>query len=80
MSIFTDRKNGIVALFIFLAMPMGQMPVLEVDGRRVYQSMAIIRYVAKKVGLAGADDWESLQIDIMADNINDLNSSKTIFQ
>lgn len=52
-------------------MPMGQMPVLEVDGKRVYQSLAISRYIAKQVGLAGADDWESLLIDIAVDNVND---------
>ncbi|XP_037032093.1 glutathione S-transferase-like [Bradysia coprophila] len=53
-------------------MPMGQMPVLEVDGKRVHQSIAILRYVAKIVGLAGADDWENLQIDSAVDTINDL--------
>jgi len=53
-------------------MPMGQMPVLEVDGHRVHQSVAIERYVAKRVGLAGANDWENLQIDSVVDTINDL--------
>jgi len=53
-------------------MPMGQMPVLEVDGKRVHQSIAILRYVAKIVGLAGANDWENLQIDSAVDTINDL--------
>lgn len=59
-------------------MPMGQMPVLEVDGKRVYQSTSIIRYIAKQVGLAGANDWENLLVDIAADNITDFNSSKLI--
>ncbi|KAG4070509.1 hypothetical protein HA402_005741 [Bradysia odoriphaga] len=53
-------------------MPIGQMPVLEVDGKRVHQSIAILRYVAKIAGLAGANDWENLQIDSAVDTINDL--------
>lgn len=58
-------------------MPMGQLPVLEVDGKRVYQSSAISRYLAKKVGLAGSNDWESLIIDSAVDTINDFRLSKT---
>lgn len=51
-------------------MPMGQMPVLEVSGKRVYQSISIARYLAKQLGLAGADDWEALLVDIAVDNVN----------
>lgn len=57
-------------------MPFGQMPVLEVDGIRVHQSVAIARYVAKRVGLAGSNDWESLQIDIVVDTFNDFRLSE----
>lgn len=52
-------------------MPMGQMPVLEVDGHRVHQSNSIARYLAKRVGLAGSNHWENLQIDIVVDTVND---------
>ncbi|XP_021711351.1 glutathione S-transferase isoform X4 [Aedes aegypti] len=52
-------------------MPMGQMPVLEVDGKRVHQSLAMCRYVAKQIGLAGSDPVEELQIDAIVDTIND---------
>uniref|UniRef100_A0A182FM24 glutathione transferase n=2 Tax=Anopheles albimanus TaxID=7167 RepID=A0A182FM24_ANOAL len=52
-------------------MPMGQMPVLEVDGKKVHQSVAMSRYLAKQVGLAGADDWENLMIDTVVDTVND---------
>ena len=52
-------------------MPMGQMPVLEVDGKRVHQSISMARYLAKQVNLSGADPWEDLQIDIVVDTIND---------
>lgn len=57
-------------------MPMGQMPVLEVDGHRVHQSISMARYVAKRVGLAGANDWENLIIDTAVDTVNDFRLSK----
>uniref|UniRef100_A0A182W3P4 Enoyl-CoA hydratase domain-containing protein 3, mitochondrial n=1 Tax=Anopheles minimus TaxID=112268 RepID=A0A182W3P4_9DIPT len=54
-----------------IAMPMGQMPVLEVDGKRVHQSLAMCRYVAKQINLAGDNPLEALQIDAIVDTIND---------
>lgn len=60
-----------------LAMPMGQMPVLEVDGRRVHQSLAMCRYVAKQVGVAGKDAFEDLQIDALVDTINEFRLSES---
>lgn len=57
-------------------MPMGQMPVLEVDGKRAHQSIACSRFLAKKVGLVGADAWEDLEIDTVVDTINDFRLSK----
>lgn len=57
-------------------MPLGQMPVLEVDGKRAHQSLAITRYLAKLVGLNGADAWEDLEIDTAVDTINDFRLSE----
>ncbi|XP_050440871.1 glutathione S-transferase-like [Adelges cooleyi] len=51
--------------------PFGQLPLLEIDGKVLNQSMAICRYLAKKAGLLGSDDWESLLVDIAVDNIGD---------
>ncbi|CAJ0581270.1 unnamed protein product, partial [Mesorhabditis spiculigera] len=51
--------------------PFGQLPMLEVDGQKLPQSKAIMRYVAQKYGFAGADDWESAQIDSWADQYVD---------
>lgn len=56
-------------------MPMGQMPVLEVDGQRVHQSVSIARYLSRRVGLAGDNDWENLLIDTAVDTVNDFRSS-----
>lgn len=60
-------------------MPFGQVPVLEVDGKKIAQSVAISRYLAKQYGLAGKDDWESLEIDSTVDTIHDLRASEYIY-
>uniref|UniRef100_A0A914D361 glutathione transferase n=1 Tax=Acrobeloides nanus TaxID=290746 RepID=A0A914D361_9BILA len=51
--------------------PFGKMPVLEVDGKPLAQSFTIARFLARKHGLAGKDDWESAQIDAIADFMKD---------
>ncbi|XP_011165643.1 glutathione S-transferase-like [Solenopsis invicta] len=56
-------------------MPFGKVPVLEIDGKKCPQSVAICRYLAKKCGLAGKDDWEALEIDATVDTIHDLRAS-----
>ncbi|XP_030749148.1 glutathione S-transferase-like [Sitophilus oryzae] len=53
------------------SMPMGQLPVLEVNGKTAHQSMAICRYLGKQLKLNGKDDWEDLEIDTIVDTIND---------
>lgn len=55
---------------------MGQIPVLEIDGKQIHQSIAICRYLAKKVGLSGDDDFENFEIDCVVDTVNDLRQSK----
>nr|AHC08043.1 sigma glutathione S-transferase [Locusta migratoria] len=54
------------------SMPFGQMPVLEIDGKKTWQSLAICRYLGKQMGLAGANDWEDLQIDMAIETVTDL--------
>merc|ERR1719454_2164648 len=51
---------------------MGKLPVFEVGGVRVGQSKAIERFVAKKVGMMGADDIEAFQIDALCCNVIDI--------
>ncbi|GAB1864924.1 glutathione transferase [Camponotus japonicus] len=60
--------------------PFGQVPVLEVDGKKVAQSTAIARYLAKQYGLAGKDDWEALEIDSTVDTIHDLRANIAAYQ
>lgn len=48
------------------------MPVLEVDGKQLAQSMTIARYLAKHHGLAGKDDWETALADMYGDCCQDI--------
>ncbi|XP_071439845.1 glutathione S-transferase-like [Hetaerina americana] len=52
--------------------PFGKSPVLEIDGKVLHQSVAISRYLAKQLKLAGDNDWESMECDIMVDTVGDL--------
>ncbi|GJQ79690.1 hypothetical protein Trydic_g5838 [Trypoxylus dichotomus] len=52
-------------------MPFGQLPILKENDKIGHQSVALTRYVAKKVKLVGNDDWENLEIDSIVDTIND---------
>lgn len=52
-------------------MPFGELPVLEVDGKLLSQSVALTRYLARKFNLAGKDEWESAQCDALIDGWED---------
>jgi Glutathione S-transferase, N-terminal domain len=41
--------------------PQGHLPYLEVDGKSLAQSAAIGRFLARRNGLAGNDDFEAAQ-------------------
>lgn len=53
-------------------MPLGQMPVLEVDGFKLPQSMTIARFLARQFNLAGKDNLEQAKIDAINDTAIDL--------
>jgi len=53
-------------------MPMGQLPVLEVDGKQLCQSTAIARYLARECGLAGKNNWDMARADMIVDGIFDM--------
>ena len=52
-------------------MPGGQMPVLEVDGVKLGQSMTIARFLANKFNLAGSTPLEKAQADMIVDTVTD---------
>uniref|UniRef100_A0A915B5L6 glutathione transferase n=1 Tax=Parascaris univalens TaxID=6257 RepID=A0A915B5L6_PARUN len=52
-------------------MPFGQLPVLEFDGRKLGQSFAVNRFLARKFGYAGNDPLEQAYVDSIADGFKD---------
>lgn len=53
-------------------MPLGQVPVLEIDGIKLPQSTAIARFLAKQLNLAGKGSLEEAKVDAVADTVSDL--------
>ena len=47
------------------------MPVLEVDGVKLGQSMTIARYLANKFNLAGSNPLEKAHADMIVDCVSD---------
>ena len=58
-------------------MPYGQIPVLSVNGEKVAQSGAIVRFVANSHGLAGSSPIEAALIDAGFEAVQDI--VKTFF-
>ncbi|CAF1105124.1 unnamed protein product [Rotaria sordida] len=53
-------------------MPLGQMPVLEIDGFKLPQSMTVARFLARQFHLAGKDNLEQAKAEAVADTATDL--------
>ena len=47
------------------------MPVLEVNGKTIAQSVAITRYLARRYNLAGKTEFEEAEADMIVDCISD---------
>ncbi|CAB0039887.1 unnamed protein product [Trichogramma brassicae] len=62
------------------SMPFGQLPVLEINGQVIAQSNAIARYLARKHGLTGSDEWEAMLCDALVDSLGDLKLELLQFQ
>ncbi|VVC88621.1 unnamed protein product [Leptidea sinapis] len=45
------------------SMPFGQMPVLEINGKKYAQTLAIMRFLGRKYGLVGDDIEQDFEID-----------------
>jgi glutathione S-transferase len=74
-----SRHEEFVALRDGGALTFGQLPLLEVDGLRIVQSQAIVRYVARRGGLVGVDDAECATIDMVAEAVRDARSGLTSY-
>merc|ERR1712066_886482 len=57
------------------SLPFGQLPLLEVDGNTICQSMAIARYLASECGIAGSSGLVKAQVDEVVDVINDVQNA-----
>ncbi|XP_004640697.2 hematopoietic prostaglandin D synthase [Octodon degus] len=55
-------------------LPFGKIPVLEVDGLILHQSLAIARYLTKNTDLAGKTAIEQCQADAIVDTLDDFMS------
>uniref|UniRef100_A0AC35U815 Glutathione transferase n=1 Tax=Rhabditophanes sp. KR3021 TaxID=114890 RepID=A0AC35U815_9BILA len=53
-------------------MAFGQIPMLEMDGKKLYQSRAIERFLARMYGLLGDDDLEAAYIDQFIGGLDDV--------
>jgi glutathione S-transferase len=53
-------------------MPMGQLPVLEVDGVKLCQTTAICRYLAKETGIYGKTHLDQCRGDMLVEGVMDL--------
>jgi len=51
--------------------PFGQLPVLEVDGKKLCQSNTCARYLARQFKLAGKTELEQAQADMIVDCLED---------
>lgn len=52
-------------------MRLGQMPVLEINGVKISQSLSIARVLANEFQLAGDDHFEQAKVDAVGDTIDD---------
>ncbi|KAJ1521788.1 hypothetical protein ONE63_003423 [Megalurothrips usitatus] len=52
--------------------PFGQLPILEINGKKFVQSTAISRYLGSLLGLSGADPLDNLAIDTAVDTFHDI--------
>jgi len=55
--------------------PWGSIPILEVDGKVLAQSSAILRYLGKVHNLAGENDFEAAKCDEMVEALADLTTA-----
>eukprot|EP00455_Lapot_gusevi_P014590 TRINITY_DN172_c0_g3_i3.p1 TRINITY_DN172_c0_g3~~TRINITY_DN172_c0_g3_i3.p1 ORF type:complete len:226 (-),score=90.00 TRINITY_DN172_c0_g3_i3:274-894(-) len=75
-----NRVDSLDQLKASGALPMGQVPTLEIDGMVMCQSNAIGRYLGNKYGLVGFNAKENYQADALADSLKDMVLAFTKFR
>ncbi|KAL1517628.1 hypothetical protein ABEB36_001367 [Hypothenemus hampei] len=51
--------------------PLSQLPILEVDGKVLFQSVAIAAYLGEVIGISGSNALENWEINAVSDTLND---------
>ncbi|XP_055341437.1 glutathione S-transferase 1-like [Paramacrobiotus metropolitanus] len=49
--------------------PFGTLPFLEVDGKILGESLTIQRFLARRFGLVGSNEWEHARVDELVDYV-----------
>uniref|UniRef100_A0A8W8LT39 S-crystallin SL11 n=1 Tax=Magallana gigas TaxID=29159 RepID=A0A8W8LT39_MAGGI len=63
---FEDKRYSIEEWYkVKQAIPQHQLPCLQVDGRFIPQSGAIMRYIAREFGLHGDNNDENTRVDVI---------------
>ncbi|XP_059468994.1 glutathione S-transferase-like [Neocloeon triangulifer] len=56
-------------------LPLGQLPILEFEGKTLYQSKSICRFLAKRFNLEGKDEWEVYWCDVAFETVIDISAA-----
>lgn len=61
-------------------MPLQALPVAEINGKEVSQSMAMVRYFGKLSGLYPEDAWKALLVDQIVETVMDMQDAMFSFK
>lgn len=65
------NRSPIFNFVLIIALRFGQVPVLEVDGKTIAQSMSIARFLARRYKLAGKNELEEAEADMIVGFMED---------
>jgi glutathione S-transferase len=57
----------------------GQLPIIFVGDFVLTQPLAVVRYLARRCGLAGDTEWEEARAEEVSDLVYDLRLSKCLY-
>ena len=70
-NVVVDTPEQLADLRASGKLPFDQMPLMELDGHCLSQSSAMIRYLARRAGLYGANDTDAMWADLVAGVVAD---------
>ena len=69
---YVDTREKLEALRANNDLIFQQLPLMEIDGLKLVQSGAIVRYIARKHNLYGKSAADHVHCDMLADGIKDM--------